>query len=124
MKNIISDRGATLIFSIPFLVFGIFHLMNADKMAGIVPSYLPSAKAWVYLTGLANLAAALAFIINKKVKLAGYLVALMLVLYILLIHLPGVMSGDEQKAMMAMPNLLKDLGLAGGAILAANRSAN
>ncbi|MFM8179661.1 MAG: hypothetical protein ACKOAG_10835, partial [Candidatus Kapaibacterium sp.] len=88
------------------------------QMAGMVPSWIPGGVLWVYLTGAANVLAAVAFLTGKKVKLAGRLTALMVVIFILTIHLPGVINAaDDMARQIAMTMLLKDLGLAGGALL-------
>lgn len=104
------SKGGRYLFALPFAIFGLFHFMSAGDMAGMVP--LPGAVFWVYLTGVALLAAALSLIIEKKVRLAGLLLGIMLLIFVLSIHLPAVMgeAGDA-----AMPNLLKDLSLAGAA---------
>jgi len=98
-------------FAIPMGIFGLFHFMSANDMAGMVPSFIPGGVFWVYLTGAALLAAAIAIIIGKKAKMAAQLLGLMLLLFALLIHLVAVMNGSD----MSMPSLLKDLALAGGA---------
>jgi len=76
-------------------------------MTGMVPSYLPIPILWVYLTGVALIAAGIAVFINNKAKLALQLLGLMLILFVVMIHLPG---GEN-----SMPMVLKDLALAGGA---------
>lgn len=104
------SKGGRYLFALPFAIFGLFHFLSAGDMAGMVP--LPGAVFWVYLTGVALIAAALSLIIEKKVRLAGFLLGIMLLIFVLSIHLPAVMGegGDA-----AMPNLLKDLSLAGAA---------
>ena len=106
------------IFAIPFAIFGVMHFMNADAMAAMAPG----GVAMVYITGLGLVAAAVSIIIGKIDKLASVLLALMLILFVVLIHLPGVMSGDEAQMMTSMPNVLKDLGLAGGALIYAGNA--
>jgi len=101
------------IFAIPFLVFGILHFAGAEDMAAMAPG----GKIMVYLTGLALIAAAISIFIGKLDKLACVLLAVMLVLIIVLVHAPGL--GDEATMQMSMSNTLKDLGLAGGALLCA-----
>ena len=64
---------------------------------------------------LKPLAAAVSILIGKMDKLAAVLLGVMLVLFVLGIHIPGVMSGDEAQMMTSMPNMLKDLSLAGAA---------
>jgi len=108
MDSTISKVGRYL-YAIPFGVFGLFHFMMAENMAGMVP--LPGGVIWVYLTGVALLAAAVSIIIEKKTRLATLLLGVMLAIFALSIHLPGAMGGNEA----SMPNLLKDLALAGGA---------
>jgi hypothetical protein len=50
--------------------------------------------------------------------LAGQLTALLLFIFVATIHLPGVMNPPDPMMMqMSMAGMLKDLGLAGGALL-------
>ncbi len=104
------------VFAVPFLVFGIFHFMNAEGMAGMAPG----GTIMVYLTGVALIAAAISIFIGKLDKLACVLLALMLLLFILMVHTPGL--GDEESMQMSMAALLKDLGLVGGALMAAGNA--
>ena len=98
------------LFAIPFIVFGLFHFMGAKEMAGIVP--IPGGELWVYVTGLALVAAAVSILIGKLDKLATFLLGLMLIIFALSIHLPAIMeSGGTDQA--SMGNMLKDLMLAG-----------
>ena len=110
MLNSITSLGKWL-FIIPFAAFGIMHFLGADKMAGMVP--IPGGAIWVYITGLGMLAFALSVILGKMDKLAALLLTVLLVLMVVLIHLPNVMKGDQ----MSMISLLKDIGLAGGALM-------
>ncbi len=110
------------VFAIPFAVFGILHIINANQMAGMVPAYLSGGALWVYLTGFAQLAFATSVVIGKYDKLAAVLCALMLLIFILTLHLPGLSNLEMSK--LAMTNVLKDLGLIGGAMMYASRFAN
>jgi putative oxidoreductase len=117
MKNFIPTHIARILFGFVIIVFGLFHFLLGEKMAGAVPSFLPGGVIWVYITGLALAAGGLAFVLEQKMKLAGYLLALMLVLFIVLVHVPKV--GEDPNA---IGQILKDLGLAMGAVLIANVS--
>ena len=101
-----------IIYSIPLLAFGLGHLAQAGQMAGMVPSWLPLPIMWVYLTGLALIGAAISFIIGKKVDLAGKLLALMLIIFVVTIHIPSMMAGEPS----GMPNVMKDFAMAGAAL--------
>jgi uncharacterized membrane protein YphA (DoxX/SURF4 family) len=111
-----------ILFSIPFLVFGINHFRFAEGMAGMVP--IPGGAFWVYFTGLAQVLAAIAFLSGKQMRLAALLTAVLMIIYALSIHLPGFLgAGDDMAAgMNAMSSMLKDLGLAGGALALAYAS--
>ncbi len=109
------------IFAIPFAIFGVMHLMNADAMAGMAPF---GGAIVVYITGIALIAAAVSIIIGKMDKLATALLALFLLLTVLFVHAKGLSNAaDEMASATAMGNLLKDLALAGAAMLYASHSA-
>lgn len=110
MKNL--GFVGKLIYVLPFVMFGFGHFTNASAMAGMVPSYFPAPVIWVYLTGLAHILAAVAIVIDKKAKLAALLLGIMLILFALLIHLPGFIDGNQA----AMSNFLKDMALGGAAL--------
>ena len=111
------------LFIIPFAIFGLFHFMNANAMADyVVPAYLPAKVILVYLTGAALIGAAVSMVMGKYDKLAATLLAVFLILLVILIHLPGAMAGgDGAQASTSM--LLKDLSLAGAAMMFAQNYA-
>lgn len=109
-----------ILLALPFLVLGVMHFPGADNMAGMVPSWIPGGVLWVYITGVANIAAGVAFITGKQARLAGLLTALMMIVFILTVHLPGMSNPDM--AQFSLISILKDLGLAGGALLMAHLS--
>jgi len=100
------------IYAVPFLIFGLFHFMNAQGMAGMVP--IPGGVVWIYITGIALIAASVSMMIGRLDRWAGILLGVMLLIFALSLHLPGVIqSGGEDQG--AMSNLLKDTALAGAA---------
>ncbi len=102
------------LYAIVMLVFGSFHFMNAGQMAGMAPF---GGEFMIYFTGLALVAAAVSIFIGKLDKLSGVLLALMLILFAFMVHAPGL--ADEATQQMSMSSMLKDLGLAGGALMSA-----
>jgi uncharacterized membrane protein len=108
---------ARILFALPFGIFGLLHFMGGQNMAGMVPSWIPGGVFWVYLTGLAHIAATVSIIAQKKAKLACLLLAAMLGVFVLTIHLPGVIgAADEMGRMMSMSAFLKDVALVGAAL--------
>lgn len=104
------------IFAIPFLLFGIMHLMGAEQMAGMAPG----GAIMVYISGITMILAAISIFIGKLDKLACVLLALQLLLYIIFVHAPGLSNPDSMQ--MSTAALLKDLGLLGGALMCASQA--
>ncbi|NQV14087.1 DoxX family protein [bacterium] len=115
MKNL--NTIGRYLFTVPFALFGIMHFFSASQMAGMVPTWVPGGILWVYLIGLALVAAAVSFVIQKKTYLAGLLTATLLFVFVFTIYIPALIGGD----MMAMSGILKDIGLAGGALMLAHQ---
>lgn len=115
--DMITKQGKFL-FAIPFAVFGLMHLMMGANMAGMVPSFIPGGVIWVYLTGVALIAAPVAILMNKMAKLASFLLGVLMLVFALTIHLVAVLGGDQ----MSMGNLLKDLALAGAAFFYSDKA--
>ena len=103
-------------YGLCLIVFAFFHFSKAPVMAGGVPSFIPGRIIWVYITGIALVLAGIAFIINKKVKLAAYLLGLMLIIFVLTIHLPKAIEKGDTSI------LLKDIALAASAFFIGSRS--
>ena len=108
---------ARVLYGLPMLVFGVFHFLGAADMANMVPAYMPGgAMLWVYLTGVALIAAAISIMVGIPrylSRVASILLAVMLLGFVFMIHVPSLMGGEDQTAIVMV---LKDLGLAGGAI--------
>jgi len=80
---------------------------------------IPGGVFWIYLTGLSLLLAGVSLIIQKLDDWSSFLLAVLLLVFVLTIHLPGVLNGGEM-AQLYMTNLLKDLALAGGSLIYLN----
>jgi uncharacterized membrane protein YphA (DoxX/SURF4 family) len=101
-----------VIYSIPFIIFGIFHFMNNSQLASYVLKGWPYAEILVYVAGAALIIGGLAILFGILGRLASFLMAALLLVFILTVHLPGVQAGDQ----MSMTGLLKDIALMGAAI--------
>ena len=112
----ISGIGKYL-FAVPMLIFGLLHFLGADAMAVNVP--IPGGVFWVYFTGLALLLAGASIIIKKYDALSSFLLAILMLVFVFTIHLPGAMAGGEM-AQIYMASILKDLALAGGSLIYLN----
>jgi uncharacterized membrane protein YphA (DoxX/SURF4 family) len=79
-----------LLFGISMIVFGIQHFMYASFLATLVMAWLPAHLFWIYLTGTAMVAAGLAITAAIQARLAGILLGVMFLLWVLLLHGPRV----------------------------------
>ena len=120
VPKVLTTTVARYLYAIPFGVFGVIHFMKGPDMAGYVPAFIPGGIFWVYLVGVALIAACVCIVIEKYTKLACLLLALLLIIFVLTIHVPGVFEDMDAN----MPNLLKDTALAGGALILANNYEN
>jgi putative oxidoreductase len=119
------SRLAIYLLAIVMLVFGVYHFLHPRDMVVFVPAFIPGGIIWVYLVGLAFILVAVSFLTRRMVKFAGYLLALLLLIFVLTIHLPNYLhAGDPDMQKMAFVNLLKDLALAGFALHIASNADN
>ena len=110
----LSSFIARACFGIPFIIFGIIHFVFAESLKGIVPNWVPGEVIWVYITGLCLLSAGVSILTKKMAILACKLLAILLTIFILTIHIPGLMT--KATSQIALVSLLKDLALIGGAL--------
>ena len=123
MKEETISRIAVIILAVVLAAFGIYHLMHPTDLINYVPDFLPGGIMWVYVVGIAFILAAVAFIAHRQVKLAGYLLALLLFLFVLTIHLPNYLhSGDLEMKNLSFVNMLKDSALAAFAMYIASNA--
>jgi putative oxidoreductase len=115
--NTLTGITGRVIFTIPFLAFGVRHLMYGSQMAGMVP--IPGGTIWVYLTGIAMILASVAAITKIQGRTAMLLLALLLFIYAFSIHFPAMISTDMAVKMGGTSSFYKDLGLMGGALILA-----
>jgi uncharacterized membrane protein YphA (DoxX/SURF4 family) len=122
MNNSSIARVGTIMYALVIGFFGINHFLNASGMATSVPSFFHGAVFWVYLTGAALIAAAIAILIGKKTRLAGILLAVFLLIIVFSIHLPAIINApDDAASRIPLSNLIKDTGLAGAALMIAGK---
>ena len=78
-----TNKLPRLLFSLPFIILGSMHFINAPAMAGLVPTFVPGAIFWVYFTGICLVAAGISLNIGKKDGLAMKLLAVLLITFTL-----------------------------------------
>ena len=102
-----------ILFSAVFIMFGFNHFVMGEGMTGMVPDFLPAQTLIVYLTGVVSVAGGLMVLVGFRTKLGALILALFVLSTALFVHASGFVAGD----MNATTNFMKDLGLAGGALM-------
>jgi putative oxidoreductase len=110
--NMLTSVVARVLFALPFGIFGIFHLINGAQMAAMVP--IPGKLFWIYFVGVALIAGSVGIITKIQGKWAALGLALLMLIFIVFIHIPGL--GKPALQQIAMISLLKDIALMGGAL--------
>jgi len=117
MTQRIISRIAIYLLSVVMIIFGIYHFQQPRSLLVFVPQNIPGGITWVYVVGVAFILAALAFITNKFVKLAGYLLAALLIIFVITVHVPNYnQAGDPEMRQSAFISMLKDTALAAFAL--------
>ena len=125
MTQHLVSRVAVMILAIVMILFGIYHFIKPQNLLVYVPEFMPGGIVWVYVVGIAFILAAVAFIFHKQAQIAGYLLAVLLILFVLAIHVPNYLNaGDPDMKQMAFVNILKDTALAAFAMYIGSNAKN
>ena len=106
-----------ILFAAIFIMFGLGHFGDAQMMAdNMVPAWMPMPLVVVYLTGAWILVAGVMTLVGFKAKTAGLMLAVFLIPTAILAWGSGFAAGDQ----IATSMFMKDMGLAGAALLLAH----
>lgn len=113
----IISRIAIYMLAVVLIIFGIFHFLSPHDLLVYIPASLPGGIAWAYIVGTAFVLAGLSFLTNQYVKITGYVLFALLIIFILLFHVTNYThAGDREMRQWALVNILKDTAIAGFAL--------
>ncbi len=113
----IVSRIAIYLLSVVLIIFGAFHFKYPYDLLVYVPDFLLGGIRWAYVVGTAFILVGLSFMTNQYVKFTSYLLAGLLIIFILTIHLPNALNaGAPEMRQWAWINLLKDTAIVGFAL--------
>ena len=98
------------------IFFGIYHFKNPKAMMEYVPANLPNPILWVKIVGAAFILAAISFIFNKYVKIAAYLLAVMLLIFAFVVHWDIYTNASGETKRDALIDILQDTAIAAFAL--------
>ena len=91
--------GARIGFGLACVLFGVSHFVYADFTAQLSPGFVPFHLPFAYITGAGHLLAGLAIISGVMARLAATLEAMMMSLFVVLVHIPMVAAGPKPEAL-------------------------
>ena len=106
-----------ILFAIPFGLLGLNHFLMYNYYLGMASSFIPGGGYSVIIVGIALIAASISIIAKKFIRISCLLLALLLLIFILTIHVPGLF--DKANFSIALIELLKDSALLGGCLFIA-----
>src|SRR5437764_13930726 len=105
MNNLIPTQVAGIIYALAIATYGVRNMIKANSLDTIVPDYIPGGVTWVYITGICMVLAAIAILLNNKfTRIACYLLALMLIIFVFILQIQPAMQGNPG-------NMLRDIGI-------------
>jgi hypothetical protein len=74
------------LFAVSLVVFGGIHFFVARFIASLIPAWIPGSLFLTYLIGAAFIAAAISIAVRRMDQLAGFLLGVMFLLFVVLLH--------------------------------------
>ena len=98
----------------PLAVFGTEHLLGADVLVGLVPSWMPAPLFWTYFVGVGLFAAAASFVARRMLRWSALLLAIMFFIFVLSMDVFGVI--DDAGERLSWTLMLRETAFGGGAL--------
>ena len=99
------------------VVCGLQHFAYRDFVKSLVPAWIPAPLFWTYFTGVALMAGGVGILVPRTSRLAARLSALMILLWVVLLHIPRALAGPNHANETA--GVFEALALTGVALLVA-----
>jgi uncharacterized membrane protein len=106
-----------LLLAVFLIVCGMQHFAYRDFVTAMVPSWMPGRRFWTYFTGVALMAGGVGILIPATARLAASSSAVMIFLWVLLLHIPLALAGPQHAFETA--GVFEALALSGVALLVA-----
>jgi uncharacterized membrane protein len=94
--------AVVILFGAALVVFGLSHFAYASFTAALVPSWMPMPLALAYFAGAAHAAAGIALIVGVWRGPVASLEGLMMASFVLLVHVPRVVSEPASRVEWTM----------------------
>ena len=95
-------RIARILFGLACLPLGLSHFVYTAATAGMIPAWIPAHQGFAYFTGICHFAAGLGVLFGVFPRLAATLEAVMISLFVLLLHIPAAVAEPSSRLMWTM----------------------
>jgi uncharacterized membrane protein YphA (DoxX/SURF4 family) len=95
-------RVVRILFALFLPVIGYSHFVYTQATASMVPAWIPFHVGFAYLTGAGHMAAGLGILLGVFPRLAAGMEAAMISCFVLLLHIPGVVSAPGDRLQWTM----------------------
>lgn len=106
-------------FGLTMTLFGLDHFFYPGFVATLVPNWVPGHLFWCYFAGGALMLSGIAIILKIQLKTAAHLLALMIFLWLVMLHIPRAMVAPGSDKGNELTSVFEALGFSGIAILIA-----
>lgn len=98
---------------------GVQHFIYPGFVATLVPQWIPYATFWVYFAGVALIAGGAGMIVPRTARLASALSALMIFLWVVLLHVPRALAAVPAQRQNEWTAVFEALAFSGVALMIA-----
>jgi uncharacterized membrane protein YphA (DoxX/SURF4 family) len=95
-------RIARRLYAVALPMFGLHHFFDLAGAAEAVPAWLPFGIGWASLTGVGHVAAGIGIAFGIVPRLAARLEAIMIAVFVLVVHVPGVIGAPRDGLQWSM----------------------
>jgi len=104
-------------FAVMLIVFGIDHFLYTDFVKSLVPAWIPGSLFWTYVGAIGLMGAGLAILIKFKPKIISLLLAIMLFLWLVVLHIPRAVVAPVTDRANEWTSVFECLAFSGMALL-------
>lgn len=88
-------RFGRFFFGAAMIILGLQHLLYADFIASLIPTWIPGSYFWAYTTGIALMVSGLSIMLSIMIKWTSMLLGMMIFLWVVLLHFPRILSAPN-----------------------------
>jgi uncharacterized membrane protein len=95
---------------------GVQHFLFTDAVITLIPAWIPAARVWAYIAGVALIAGGAGLMVPQTTRMAGVSVGLMLFTWVCILHIPRALAAAPANQRNEWTAVFEALGCAGIAL--------